>query len=101
MTACCENISEKLTPAIIPMGSVSGLGTRGALCTPYDDTDPGFVYGLVELLADHDEALLAQYVDGGEISYGRLGRELAAQTGRAVVHPVFFGSAVTGAGLES
>src|ERR687898_704079 len=96
-----QGISEKLTPAIVPMGSVSGLGTRGALCTPYDDTNPGFIYELVELLADHDEALLAQYVDGGAISYGRLGRELAAQTGRAVVHPVFFGSAVTGAGLES
>ncbi len=96
-----ENISGKLTPAIIPMGSVSGLGTRDALCTPYDETDPWFVYELVELLADHDEAILAQYVDGGEISYGRLGRELAAQTGREVVHPVFFGSAVTGAGLES
>jgi ribosomal protection tetracycline resistance protein len=93
-----QDISEKLTPAIVPMGSVSGLGTRGALCTPYDDTE--FVYELVELLADHDEALLARYVDGGAISYGRLGRELAAQTGRAVVHPVFFGSAVTGAGLE-
>jgi ribosomal protection tetracycline resistance protein len=96
-----ENISEKLTPAVIPMGSVSGLGTRDALCTPYDETDPGFVYELVELLADHDEAILARYVDGGEISYRRLGRELAAQTGREVVHPVFFGSAVTGAGLES
>src|SRR5918993_1702656 len=34
-------ISEKLTSAIVPMGSVSGLGTRGALCTPYDDTNPG------------------------------------------------------------
>src|ERR671911_2531735 len=43
-----ENISEKLTPAIIPMGSVSGLGTRGASCTPYDVTDPEFVYDLVE-----------------------------------------------------
>jgi ribosomal protection tetracycline resistance protein len=96
-----ENISEKLTPAIIPMGSVSGLGTRGALCTPYDETDPGFVYELLELLADHDEAILARYVDGGGISYERLCRELAAQTGREVVHPVFFGSAVTGAGLES
>jgi ribosomal protection tetracycline resistance protein len=96
-----ENISEKLTPAIVPMGSVSGLGTRGALCTPYDETDPGFVYELLELLADHDETILARYVDGGEISYGRLCRELTAQTGREVVHPVFFGSAVTGAGLES
>jgi ribosomal protection tetracycline resistance protein len=95
-----QGISEKLTPAIVPMGSVRGLGTRGAVCTPYDDADSGFVNGLIELLADHDEALLAQYVDGGSISYGRLARELATQTGRAVVHPVFFGSAVTGAGLE-
>jgi ribosomal protection tetracycline resistance protein len=94
-----RSISEKLTPAIVPMGSVSGLGTRGALCTPYDAADPEFAYGLVELLADHDEALLAEYVDDTKISYGRLRRELAAQTGRALVHPVFFGSAVTGAGL--
>src|SRR5215203_5630209 len=103
--ARCEDllrdISEKLTPAMIPMGSVGGLGTRGAVCTPYDDTDPGFVYGLIELLADHDEALLAQYVDGSAISYGRLHRGLASQTGRALVHPVFFGSAVTGAGVDS
>src|SRR5919112_1624994 len=102
--ARCEDllrdISEKLTPAMIPMGSVGGLGTRGAVCTPYDDTDPGFVYGLIELLADHDEALLAQYVDGEAISYGRLRRGLASQTGRALVYPVFFGSAVTGAGVD-
>src|SRR5919112_3452758 len=103
--ARCEDllrdISEKLTPAMIPMGSVGGLGTRGPVCTPYDDTDPGFVYGLIELLADHDEALLAQYVDGEAISYGRLRRGLASQTGRALVSPVFFGSAVTGAGVDS
>ena len=29
-SACCESIAEKLTPAIIPMGSARGLGTRGA-----------------------------------------------------------------------
>ena len=94
-------ISEKLTPATISMGSVGGLGTRGAAFRPYDDADPGFIYGLIELLADHEEALLAQYVDGSAISYGRLHRGLASQTGRALVHPVFFGSAVTGAGVDS
>jgi ribosomal protection tetracycline resistance protein len=93
-------ISEKLTPATISMGSVGGLGTPGAVCTPYDDADSGFIYGLIELLADHDEALLAQYVDGSAISYDRLRRGLASQTGQALVHPVFFGSAVTGAGVD-
>src|SRR5205085_3390571 len=33
--------------------------------------------------------------------YRRLRAELAAQTGRALVHPVFFGSATTGAGVEA
>ncbi len=95
-----RDISEKLTPAVIPMGSVGGLGTRGAVCTPYDDADPGFVYGLIELLADHDETLLAQYVDDQAIPYGRLRRGLAYQTGQALAYPVFFGSAVTGAGVD-
>jgi ribosomal protection tetracycline resistance protein len=94
-----HNISERLTPSFISMGSVSRLGSRDAVCTPYGESDAAFVYDLVELLADHDDALLAEYVDGTKISYGRLCRELAAQTGQALVHPVFFGSAVTGAGL--
>ena len=95
-----QGISEKLTPAIIPMGSVGGLGTRGALYAPYGAADAGFVSGLVDLLADNDNALLAAYVnDETTLSYGRLRDELAAQTGRALVHPVFFGSATTGAGV--
>ena len=96
-----RGISEKMTRAIVPMTSVSSLGTRGALCTPYGEADAGFVYELVELLADNDDTLLEEYVDGTKISYRRLRRELAAQTGRALVYPVFFGSAVTGAGLEA
>src|SRR5436853_3505148 len=34
-----RSISERLTPAIIAMGSVSGLGTRGALHAPYGPAD--------------------------------------------------------------
>ena len=34
------------------------------------------------------------------LSYRRLRRALAAQTRRALVHPVFFGSAITGAGVD-
>src|SRR5919112_4054317 len=42
-----QSISEKLTPAIAPMGSISGLGTRDALCTANGDADTEFVYELV------------------------------------------------------
>jgi ribosomal protection tetracycline resistance protein len=95
-------ISEKLTPAVIPMGSVGGPGTRGAAFEPYDDSNADFAYGMMDLLAENDDALLEAYVDDeAGISYGRLRRGLASQTGRALVHPVYFGSAVTGAGVDS
>ena len=54
--------------------------------------------GLAEVLAEHDDALLAAYVDG-DASRRRLRGALAEQTRRALVHPVFFGSAITGAGV--
>jgi ribosomal protection tetracycline resistance protein len=97
-----RGISEKLTPAIVPMGSAGGLGTRGARFTPYGAADAGFTSRLVELLADHDEGLLADWVDGrAAVSYRRRRGELAAQSRRALVYPVFAGSAITGAGVDS
>jgi ribosomal protection tetracycline resistance protein len=97
-----HGISEKLTPSIIPMGSVRRLGTRAAEFTPSVAADPAFVAKLATVLAEHDDALLAAYVDDeAGVSYYRLRKELAAQTKRALVHPVFFGSAVTGAGVGS
>jgi ribosomal protection tetracycline resistance protein len=97
-----QRIAEKLTPAIAAMGSVGAPGTRGACFAPYGAADDGFMARLVELLADHDEALLAAYVqDEANLSYCRLRGELAAQTRRALVHPVFFGSAITGAGVDA
>jgi ribosomal protection tetracycline resistance protein len=96
-----EAISERLTPAIVPMGVTSDLGTRAARFTPCGAADGGFVGGLAAALAERDEAVLAAYVDGRAVPYDRLRRELAAQTKRALVNPVFFGSAVTGAGVDA
>ena len=68
---------------------------------PYGETDRAFVARLAELVADHDDALLAEYLDDeAGLGYGRLMTALAAQARRGLVHPVFFGSAITGAGLE-
>jgi ribosomal protection tetracycline resistance protein len=97
-----ERISERLTPAIVPLGAVHDLGTRAAGFTLWDAADAAFTARLAAALAEHDDALLAAYVaDEATVSYGRLREELAAQTGRALVHPVFFGSAITGAGVRS
>jgi ribosomal protection tetracycline resistance protein len=96
-----HGIRDKLSPAIVAMGSAGGLGTRGASFAPYRAGDAPFARELVELLADHDDALLAAYVDDeSAVSYARLRGGLAAQARRARVHPVFFGSARTGAGVD-
>ncbi|MFE4370295.1 GTP-binding protein [Streptomyces sp. NPDC056835] len=97
-----RGIAEKLSPSVIAMGSATGLGTRDALPVPYGAGDAAFTSGLAELLADHDDALLAAYVDdAAALPYHRLREELATHTGRALVHPVYFGSAITGAGVDA
>ncbi|NNN30134.1 TetM/TetW/TetO/TetS family tetracycline resistance ribosomal protection protein [Streptomyces sp. S3(2020)] len=83
-------LSERLTPAVVPMGRAVGLGTRQAAFAP--DRVP------VDVLADHDDELLAAYVEG-TLSQDRVRTALVARTRQALVHPVFFGSAVTGAGV--
>ena len=92
-------VAERLTPSVVAMGSASGQGTRAAGFRPYGPADPAFTARLGELLADRDDALLAAYVDGAPVPYRRLRRELAAQVARGLVHPVFLGSAITGAGV--
>jgi ribosomal protection tetracycline resistance protein len=96
------SIAEKLTPDALPMVSVDRLGTLDAKVTPFTGADANALSRMVNLLADHDDELLATYVDGDTpLPYDRLRGTLAVQAQRGCVHPVFFGSAKTGAGLES
>ena len=95
-----DELRTKLVPRIVPMGSAAGLGTTAATFTAYGEQDPLFRNALVDLLTDNDDKLLAAYVaDESTVSNGRLLRALARQTARTEVHPVYFGSAITGAGV--
>ena len=97
-----HDISERLTPAVVAMGSVGDMGTRGAGFAPYGPADADFSARLADLLVDHDDALLAAYVDDERtVSYDQLRDELAVQAKQALVHPTFFGSAITGAGVDA
>jgi ribosomal protection tetracycline resistance protein len=88
-----DAIRARLAPSVAPMGFVRALGTRAARFSTSDE-------GIVDAVAANDDALLAAYVDG-TLSEGRLRAALAAQTAASLVHPVFFGSALTGAGVDS
>ena len=65
-----DALAERLTPAIVPMCSVRGLGTREAAVIPDEEADPA------------------------------VKSWLAAQVRDAIAHPVYFGSAITGAGVD-
>lgn len=87
-------LSERLRAAVVPMGSVEGIGTRAA------GFRPGLGPGTPAVLAEHDDELLTAYVEN-TVSYDLLRTALADQTRQALVHPVYFGSAITGAGVDA
>jgi ribosomal protection tetracycline resistance protein len=95
------DIAARLTPAVAAMGTVTSAGTRRARFLPFGPADDAHAASLAGVLADHDDALLATYVDDAKaLPYARLRAELAGQTRQAVMHPVYFGSAITGAGVD-
>ena len=91
-----KSIADKLTPAIVPMGEATSIGTPEATIKPIVQEA-----ALLEVLTEHDDDLLRRFVDGEPLSPGDLHHTLAIQTRQALVHPVYFGSAITGAGTEA
>ena len=75
-------IRERLATGIVPLSEPGDLGTA------------------IEVLADRDDELLAAYADGSHVPQRQVLDALASQTARGLVHPLFFGSALTGAGIE-
>ena len=95
-----RDIASRLKIAAFAVGCVTNAGTRGATVTASGSGDAEFTTGLTELLVEHNDGLLAAYVHNeAGVPYDQLRAELAEQTRRGRVYPVFFGSAITGAGI--
>jgi ribosomal protection tetracycline resistance protein len=86
------DIRRLLTASAVALNWPSNSGTREATVA---DAQPE----LVELLAEHSDEVLQSYLDG--VDPVLLRAELVRQTRKALVHPVFFGSAITGAGMDA
>ncbi len=96
-----EALARRLSPAVVPMETVHDPGSRGATVLPFGPDDEAHRIALAEVLAEHDEAILRAYVgDEPSLSGQRVREQLAAQTRRGLVHPVFFGSAAHGIGID-
>jgi ribosomal protection tetracycline resistance protein len=95
-------IEARLVSGTVPMGVVERAGTRAARFVASGLDDPTHRAALTEALADRDDALLAAYVENERaITDRRLCGALATQTRRGQVHPVYFGSAITGEGVDA
>ncbi|MFE0188528.1 tetracycline resistance ribosomal protection protein Otr(A) [Streptomyces sp. NPDC058989] len=97
--ALLADIRRLLTPIAVPMTSVSGLGTPGARSVPYALEDPGVRDRIAEAVAEADESVLAQLVEGPPPTADGLRTALAARTADGSLHPVYFGSALGGQGV--
>jgi ribosomal protection tetracycline resistance protein len=93
--ALLARIAEKLSPSILALGSTRERGTRDARFVPYavDELD-------LTAVADLDDGVLAALVDERVPSADRVAASVAAHTRRAALHPIVFGSAITGAGVD-
>ena len=95
-----RDIRKKLAPSILPMNTVRDAGAVNAQVVPLSLEQPEFYTLVLETLADNDDALLAQVIEGRNPSSEELQKILIKQTCEGFVHPVFFGSALQGQGVR-
>ncbi|HLO36159.1 MAG TPA: GTP-binding protein, partial [Candidatus Deferrimicrobium sp.] len=94
-------MARRLSPAVIAMARVRDAGARTATVEPFPADDDEHRTRLIEILAEHDDAILRAYVgDEPTLSGARLREQLAVETRRGAVHPVYFGSAWHGIGID-
>lgn len=99
-----EQIREKLTPNAFPLCQVEYAGTKQAsvIDRRFDwETNPDFMERCIELAAAHDERLLEAYVNGEALTEEQVKEAFGRQVRQANIHPVYFGSAMTGVGVSS
>ncbi|PWI13774.1 tetracycline resistance ribosomal protection protein Otr(A) [Streptomyces sp. Act143] len=89
------DVRRLLTPHVAALTTVEALGTPQARVTPLP------VDSLAEPLADVDQDILAAVVDGPAPTPDDLRKALAARTADGSFHPVCFGSALGGQGVDA
>lgn len=91
-------LREALTGDAVALTRPADFGSRTA--TVRGQRGAGFLDDLVQRLADYDEQVLRQYVDGAQpLTESEALAALARLTAKGDLHPVYFGSALTGTGV--
>jgi ribosomal protection tetracycline resistance protein len=93
-------LEQKLRLRPLAMGDVDAPGTRSAKFRPYSLSEDDFTEYLAAGLAEGNENLLDKLTDASSVDVDQLWGELRRQTVELVACPVFFGSAITGSGVD-
>ncbi|MEV0650712.1 translation factor GTPase family protein [Phytomonospora sp. NPDC050363] len=96
-----DELRGKLGVELVALSTVDGAGTREARALPRSFAEPELFAELADALSGSDETLLSAYVESRPTRPGARRAALARSSRRALVHPVFFGSAVTGEGVDA
>ncbi|CAA9540928.1 MAG: Ribosome protection-type tetracycline resistance related proteins [uncultured Thermomicrobiales bacterium] len=95
-----DDIRRSLGLPVLPMTEPLGMGTREATVAERNLYAPDEVGPVCDLLSLRSDAFVADYLrSGGPPPRRRVEREIARQARRGDIVPVFFGSAITGAGI--
>jgi ribosomal protection tetracycline resistance protein len=98
--ALLADIRRTLHLRVVAMNAATGLGVRTAEVATCDRAAPLWRERVVDLLAETNERVIAEFdLRGDELSDAFLEAELRAQIAAGAIVPVFFGSAITGAGV--
>lgn len=96
-----EEITRKLGVRAVPMSLPARLGEREASMTPVDRGAPAWLEALADLLAETDIEIIEAFERcGGELERGYLEAALREQMRGGDIAPVYFGAAMTGAGVR-
>ncbi|MGV3466898.1 MAG: GTP-binding protein [Heyndrickxia sp.] len=95
-----EKIKGRLAENIIPLYTVENIGTKKAQIVAKSFEEKDFLEEMIEIVAMNDDTILEAYVNGGKISESMVFSALRKQISEAKLYPVFFGSAMTGIGVQ-
>ncbi len=95
-----EDIRRTLNLRVVAMTEASGLGARTATVAACDRASPTWRDPVIDLLAETNERVIEAFDQGGgDLNLAFIQSELRAQVAAGEIVPVFFGSAITGAGV--
>ncbi len=95
-----DDLRRKLNLRVVAMNGATGIGDRAAAVVPRDHESPAWRDPVADLLAETSERVIEEFDrTGGDLSAAFLVAEIRAQIAAGAIAPVFFGSAITGAGV--